>query len=175
MSRNCGMLVCLFAFSYAALGIPWPLGDEASGWESIYPIDQVYGAFNVLYWYEVDQNYDLSNLHTGIDISASDAGTEDEQLRINRTEAAGGWTIRIPAISEGNEEMGSLERESSPEGTLMLFDLSGRLVWSTTAEAGTRVEWDGCSESGSAVPPGMYLLRWSANGKELTGRLVVTR
>ena len=60
--------------------------------------------------------------------------------------------------------------------TLRLFDLSGRLVTTLVAEdlsAGEQsVIWDGRSESGVRVSPGVYFCRLEAQGQVLTQKLM---
>lgn len=58
--------------------IPWPLGDGATGWESIFPVTSTYGNFDQsLFWVYVDSTYNLYNFHNAIDISFAAAGTEN--------------------------------------------------------------------------------------------------
>jgi hypothetical protein len=59
-----------------------------------------------------------------------------------------------------------------------LFDISGRRI--RRLEAGTfpagerTVTWDGRDDSGSRVPPGIYLYRLSVNGRSLSKKLIVS-
>lgn len=58
-----------------------------------------------------------------------------------------------------------------------VFDLAGRRVvsGSRTVDAGEHVvTWDGRDEAGHRVEPGLYLLRWQADGRTGTARLVRT-
>jgi hypothetical protein len=59
---------------------------------------------------------------------------------------------------------------------LDVFDVSGRRVHAvarTTLPAGEHVEaWDGRSDDGRQVPPGVYLARWRAGGTSGSARLV---
>jgi hypothetical protein len=62
---------------------------------------------------------------------------------------------------------------TSEEGALVVYDITGRRVWSTRAEAGSTVSWDGRRDSGSRVPNGVYLLRFQCGSLVSTGRLEV--
>lgn len=58
-----------------------------------------------------------------------------------------------------------------------VFDLAGRRVvsGSRAVEAGEHVvTWDGRDDAGRRVEPGLYLLRWQADGRTGTARLVRT-
>jgi len=58
-----------------------------------------------------------------------------------------------------------------------VFDLAGRRVVSgtRTLDAGEHaLTWDGRDEAGRRVEPGLYLLRWQADGRSGTARLVRT-
>jgi hypothetical protein len=58
-----------------------------------------------------------------------------------------------------------------------VFDLAGRRVvsGSRTVDAGEHVvTWDGRDDAGRRVEPGLYLLRWQADGRAGTARLVRT-
>jgi hypothetical protein len=58
-----------------------------------------------------------------------------------------------------------------------VYDLAGRRVVSgtRTLDAGEHVvSWDGRDDSGRRVEPGLYLLRWQADGRSGTARLVHT-
>jgi flagellar hook assembly protein FlgD len=61
-------------------------------------------------------------------------------------------------------------------GRLDIFDVQGRLVWSSGSisiqpEGSTRVRWDGRDQGGRTVPGGVLLARWS---DEATGAVIAT-
>jgi hypothetical protein len=65
------------------------------------------------------------------------------------------------------------------DASLVVRDISGRQVarlWSGPAPTGvTRVTWDGHSESGAPLPPGIYLLDSNVGGIRLSRRVAVLR
>ncbi|NOQ22000.1 MAG: hypothetical protein GQ565_05030, partial [Candidatus Aegiribacteria sp.] len=75
ISLSIALCCILFSFVFA---IPWPLGDGATGWESIFPITRTYGNFDEnAFWVYVNSTFDEHNFHNAIDISLEDAGTEN--------------------------------------------------------------------------------------------------
>ena len=60
-----------------------------------------------------------------------------------------------------------------------VYDMAGRRVRSLAAgpaTAGIReFAWDGCDQSGRALPAGVYFVRAATGAGEATGRVVLTR
>jgi hypothetical protein len=97
-----------------------------------------------------------------------------ERARLQTSRSSGGWSIRLPAAGRSGESVTVPSPGStSEEGTLVIYDITGRRVWSTRAEAGSTVSWDGRRDSGSRVPNGVYLLRFQCGSLVSTGRLEV--
>jgi len=97
-----------------------------------------------------------------------------ERASLQTSRSSGGWSIRLPAAdrSGGSVTVPSMG-STSEEGTLAIYDITGRRVWGTRAEAGSTVSWDGRRDSGSRVPNGVYLLRFQCGSMVSTGRLEV--
>jgi hypothetical protein len=58
-------------------------------------------------------------------------------------------------------------------GSVGIYDINGRLVW-TLAEIGeTHLTWDGRDDAGRLLPSGTYLIRCDAAGKHATVRVVL--
>jgi len=74
-----------------------------------------------------------------------------------------GWRFSIPAM------------EYSEEASVNIYDISGRMVWSGSAETGDVLHWDGYTGNGTAVPNGVYLLQCSIGSEVTTGSFVVRR
>lgn len=83
--------------------------------------------------------------------------------------------------SQRNERLTSSHTRSAPEPPkvqVVVYDLSGRIVRMVTDEplaAGYyRYEWDGTNQQGAAVPPGVYIVVLTSQGKRMTTKLVKT-
>ncbi|MBN2465092.1 T9SS type A sorting domain-containing protein, partial [candidate division WOR-3 bacterium] len=63
--------------------------------------------------------------------------------------------------------------------SLDIFDATGRnvrtLVNGRSEPGRFSVNWDGRSQSGASVSEGVYLYRYSLNGRNITGKLTLTR
>jgi hypothetical protein len=97
-----------------------------------------------------------------------------ERVRLQTSRNSDGWSIRLPSADMISERIGAPSSGStSDEGALVVYDIAGRRVWSTLAEAGSTVSWDGRTDSGSRVPSGVYLVRFQCGSLVSTGRLEV--
>ncbi|MFO8182816.1 MAG: T9SS type A sorting domain-containing protein [Candidatus Aegiribacteria sp.] len=92
------------------------------------------------------------------------SSVEPLSVAVARSSERDGWMFSIPLDAEG----------SSEEASIQIFDMSGRMVWSGSAESGDVLHWDGLS-NGSPVPSGVYLLQCSIGSEVSTGSLVVRR
>jgi flagellar hook assembly protein FlgD len=63
--------------------------------------------------------------------------------------------------------------------SLDIFDAAGRnvrtLVSGRSEPGRFSVSWDGRSQSGALVSEGVYLFKYSLNGRHITGKLTLTR
>jgi hypothetical protein len=70
-------------------------------------------------------------------------------------------------------------RSRPQQATLSMYDACGRHVKSLTLKHGDSslhtIKWDGCSESGQSVPPGIYFARLSVGRREVTTKFVYLR
>ena len=98
--------------------------------------------------------------------------SSSERVSLQTSRSSGGWSIRLPSAdrSGGSVTVPSMG-STSEEGTLAIYDITGRRVWGTRAEAGSTVSWDGRRDSGSRVPNGVYLVRFQCGALVSTGRL----
>jgi hypothetical protein len=100
--------------------------------------------------------------------------SSSERMRLQTSRSSDGWSIRLPSADIISERIGIPSSGStSEEGTLVIYDITGRRMWSTRAEAGSTVSWDGRRDSGSRVPNGLYLVRFQRGSLVSTGRLEV--
>jgi hypothetical protein len=97
-----------------------------------------------------------------------------ERVNLQTIRSSGGWSISLPSADRSSESVTAPSTGStSEEGALVIYDITGRRVWSTRAEAGSTVSWDGRRDSGSRVPSGVYLVRFQCGNQVSTGRLEV--
>jgi len=100
--------------------------------------------------------------------------SSSERMRLQTSRSSGGWSIRLPSADRSSERVTVPSTGStSDEGTLAIYDIAGRRVWSSRAESGSTVSWDGRTDSGSRVPNGVYLVRFRCGSLVSTGRLEV--
>jgi glucose/arabinose dehydrogenase len=67
----------------------------------------------------------------------------------------------------------ALEIENAPAGARVeVIDLQGRRIQTWSVTANRRMFWDGRDARGDRAPPGIYLVRLSGAGVELTRRLI---
>ena len=85
--------------------------------------------------------------------------------------AATGPTLRMaPNPFRSNVALGA---EGAPDGARVeVIDLQGRRVRGWSVPRNRRLDWDGRSERGDLVPPGIYLVRLLAPGLQITHRLI---
>jgi len=57
----------------------------------------------------------------------------------------------------------------------MIYDVSGRMIWSDHSESGSVLHLDDFTENGTPVPNGVYLLQCSVGSNVSTGSFVVRR
>ena len=136
--------------------------------------------------------FDSQKDELGQDVVAGDASPEGESDRLSvqgqlRNELVLDLDVNVPAFSPNGDGINDNLRISyillralqEVRVDLSLYDLSGSLV-RRLQDAGAingpqRLQWDGRDNSGSAVPPGLYLLRLSVEtdtGVEEQARLV---
>jgi hypothetical protein len=94
---------------------------------------------------------------------ASEAEAEAASIDIYRSSE--GWSLAMPAMDDPG---------AGVEGTLSIYDISGRVVRSFSAESGEEILWDGLTGSGMAVAPGCYFVRFDAGDEAVISRLLVT-
>jgi hypothetical protein len=118
--------------------------------------------------------YHLDELRGCIDslVSATNDVGQAPMLLAYRLEVSPNPILGSTAIELSNPR-------TAAEASLIVRDISGRRiarVWSGAAAHGvTRVTWDGRSESGAPVPPGIYLIDSSVGGVHLSRRVAVLR
>jgi len=84
-------------------------------------------------------------------------------VEITRSAENEGWMFAIPVV------------EYSEEASVMIYDVSGRMIWSGYTESGSVLYWNGFTENGTPVPNGVYLLQCSIGSDASTGSFVVRR
>jgi hypothetical protein len=91
--------------------------------------------------------------------------TEADVATIDIRRNSGCWSLSIPVMDDCSTGI---------EGTLIIYDISGRVVRSFNVESGEEVVWDGLTSSGTAVSPGCYFVRFDTGDEAVTSRLLVT-
>ncbi len=97
----------------------------------------------------------------------------DHQRVTARRGGDGNWIINVPQSDRASFCDAAGSGSESLEGTLTLFDLAGRVVWTLNALHGSDVLWDGRTETGSLAPNGIYLVHFECSGNVTTGRIMI--